>query len=530
MFLKSIQSLNIWLIFSFFISIIIILPIIVIFANAISVDSVTWQHIYNILFIEYTFNTLILVFGVSSLTFILGTVSAWIVSFYHLPFKKLLSFLLIMPIAIPPYAVAYCYADITDFDNIFINLIPSVRSIGGAIFILSLTLFPYVYLICRNSFLNNSKSILESAANLGCGRISLFLKFGLPISRPAIVASLALVIMETLADFGVVHYLGINSLSVGIYKSWFGLDDLNSSARIASILFTFSFLVIFIERFSRRKKIQRYMSYGKGRSNYLFQDKYILPFVFIIFVILISLLIPITWLIACVLSNDKIFSEELLFSTLNSFKLGILGAIIITISASIICFYKRASKNNSSFLFNLVKIGYASPGIVVAIGVLVPMLYVDKKLNNIFQIFDIDLGLFLSSSIFILIIAYLVRFLSVGLNPVEAAYEKISNKIDFVAENLKASRNKIFYRVHMPMIHTSITIAFLLVFIEIIKELPATLILRPFNFNTLSIYTFEFASSEQLILAAAPALLITCLAILPLLFIHFLHNKIEGGI
>ena len=493
----------------------------------------------NSSFFEYSFNSLILVLGVCLVTFILGTLSAWYISFYNLPFKKLFSFLLIMPIAIPPYAIAYCFADLTDyiakpisqedidFLSSLLSIFPSIRNTTGAIFILSLTLFPYVYLICKNSFLNNSRTILESAANLGANRVTLFFKFALPVSRPAIVAALVLVAMETLADFGVVHYLGIDSLSVGIYKAWFSLNDINSSARIASILFTCSFLIIFIERLFRNNKSKRFISYGKAGNINLFKKNYFLPLVFLTLLLFLSLIIPIFWLFLCVFSNDRIISEDLLNATFNTFKLGILGSLVIVTSALILCFYKRISRNNTSIIFSLVKVGYASPGIVVAIGVMVPIIFIDKKLNIFMEYLGYETGLFLSSSIFILIFAYLVRFIAVAINPIESSYSKISDKIDFVAENLKATKTKVFFQIHIPMIFISIIIAGLLIFVDIIKELPATLILRPLNLNTLSIYTFEFASSEQLSIAATPALLITSLAILPLILIYFLFNKIE---
>ena len=524
---NTIKNINVWFLFSFFLCLIVILPIIIIFLNSFNVNHETWLHIYKHLFFEYSLNTFFLVVGVALLTLLLGSLSAWIVGFYNFPLKKAFSFLLIMPIAIPPYAVAYCYADLTDY-SAFFSFFPSIRSRLGAIFILSLTLFPYVYLICKNAFTNNSMSILESAANLGADRITLFFKFALPISRPAIVASIALVVMETLADFGVVHYLGVDSLSVGIYKAWFGFDDLGSSSRIASLLFIFSFIIIIAERISRNNKYQRYISYGKSKNNYLYPKATILPMIFIILLLMISLVIPLIWLISSALSDEGIFSKNLLISSFNTLKLGILGSLIIVFSASIVCFYKRQSKNAFTVIYNLVKVGYASPGIVIAIGVMVPILYIDKKINNLFQHYDYEIGLILSSSVFILIVAYLVRFLSVAINPIESSYEKISDKIDFVADNMKASRKKLFMKIHIPMISEGIIVAFLLLFIEIIKELPATLILRPLNFNTLSIYTFEFASSEQLSLAATPALLITALATIPLIFIHVLSNKFEG--
>ena len=286
----STEKPSIWLVLSIFFVVIISIPLLAIFLSSIKVDYQIWKHINDYLIKSYVLNSVLLVTGVAILTTIIGVSSAWWITFYDIPFKNILSILLVLPIAIPPYAMAYCYADITDkggiinylfeflnVDNLFF-FIPSARSLPGAIFVLSLTLFPYVFLITKYAFNSNSMKTLESAANLGASRIKLFLKFAVPISRPAIVAGITLVIMESLADFGVVHYLGVNSLAVGIYKAWFGFDDLNSSARLASILLIFSLVVILTEKSFRKNKKENYVSYGKQNNiSLLFSTKLLLP-------------------------------------------------------------------------------------------------------------------------------------------------------------------------------------------------------------------------------------------------------------
>ncbi len=530
-----------WLLFSFFIAVLVTIPLAVIFINSFNVNLLIWDHIYKHLFGSYVLNSIFLVLGVSLVTMFMGVSAAWFTSFYSIPFKKIISILLVIPIAIPPYAVAYCYADLTDSGGLVHNffyyvgieqyfyLIPSVRSLFGSVFVLSLTLFPYVYLITKYSFNNNAIKIMESAANLGANRIKLLFKFALPISRPALVAGITLVVMESLADFGVVHFLGIDSLSVGIYKAWFGLDDISSSARLASVLLIFSLSAILIERFLRKNKKENYVSYGKNtNTNLIFKAKLFFPLFVLITILLLSLFVPIFWLVLNVLKNDLSNIVYIAPAILNSFKLAFFGGLSIVMIATLITFTKRIYKVRSlSFLLNFAKIGYASPGIVIAIGVIAPVLYLDKKANYFFGTIGIDTGLVLTNSIFILLFAYLIRFLSVAFNPVEAAIDKISNKIDYSAFNLGASNKVLFFKVHLPMIFVSCCVGFLLVFIDILKELPLTLILRPMNFNTLSIYTFEYASSEQLVLAALPALLITLIGIIPLIFIHYILNSTE---
>ena len=451
--------------------------------------------------------------------------------------------MLIFPIAIPPYAVAYCYADITDKGGVIFNileflnieqlqfLVPSVRSISGAIFVLSITLFPYVYLIAKFSFANNSRKIIEAAANLGINRRKLFFKCALPLCKPAIIAGLALVMMESMADFGVVHYLGIESLSVGIYKSWFGLGDFNSAARLATILFIFAFVVLSVENLFRKKNEGKFFSFDLSSEDIkIFPYKPTIPYFIILFFILITLFIPLLWLISnsisLILQDSKLllnFSK----ASLNSILLAFLGSTIITSFAAVICFTQRIYGGSSlNFFLNLSKIGYASPGIVIALGVIAPIIYFDKKIIQLLEMFNLgNFGLIISGSFFILIFAYLTRFLAVAFNPIEAAYQKVDRKIDFAAVNLGAKRNDLFFKIHIPMLMTSFLISFLLVFIDILKELPATLILRPFNFNTLSILTFEYASSEQLKMAAASSLLIMIFASLPLILIHLIFRK-----
>ena len=535
---KIYDNLNIWLISSIFLAFLISIPLLVIVFSSIKVNNQIWNHIYDYLIFFYLSNSLFLLLGVSLLTCLMGVLAAWFIVFYNIPFKKLISTLLILPIAIPPYAMAYCYADLTDkqgvINNIFFilfsnqasDILPSFRSLFGAIFVLSLTLFPYVFLIVKYSFQNNALKIIESAANLGATKLKLFFNFALPVARPALVAGIALVVMESLADFGVVHYLGVNSLSVGVYKAWFGFDDINSSARLALILLTFTLSIILIEKYFRRKKRENYATFGSYSDfNILFNSKTIFPIIFLTILIALSLIIPISWLISNLKLHNFENLNEIISAALNSIKLALFGALIIVTFATIIIFAKRISKLDFlSFILNFSKIGYAAPGIVIAIGIITPTIFLDKKINSIFNYFGKDVGLIMSGSIAILIFAYLVRFLSVAFNPIESGMEKISEKIDYSALNLGASKNDLFFKVHFPMIFTTCLIGFLLIFIDILKELPITLILRPYNFNTLSVLTFEYASSEQLVLASLPSLLITAIGLVPLIFIDKIIN------
>ena len=390
-------------------------------------------------------------------------------------------------------------------------------------------MFPYVYLIAKFSFANNSRKIIEAAANLGVDRVRLFFKCALPLGKPAIIAGLVLVIMEAMSDFGVVHYLGIDSLSVGIYKSWFGLGDFNSAARLATMLFVLAFIVLATENLLRKKNEGKVFSFDLSEQDIqVFSEKYIIPFIIILFFTSVTLLIPLSWLIyssASLIISDINLVGYFYKASFNSILLAFLGGALITIVAAVICFTQRLYSGSLNFLINFAKIGYASPGIVIAIGVITTIIYLDKKIIQLLQLMNINnVGLIISGSFCILIFAYLIRFLAVAFNPIEAAYQKVNKKIDLAAINLGAKSGILFFKIHVPMLYSSFIIAFLFVFIDILKELPATLILRPFNFNTLSILTFEYASTEQLKMAAIPSLLIMLFAILPLVFIHLIFK------
>ena len=322
--------------------------------SSIKVNYDIWLHIYNHLILSYFKNSFLLVIGVAILTFFFGVLSAWFIVFYNIPFKRLFSTLLILPIAIPPYAMAYCYADLTDqggpinnilfflFKNDLSFLVPSVRSLLGAMFVLSLTLFPYIFLIVKYSFQNSTLKTIESAANLGASKFKLFYKFALPISRPALVAGIILVIMESLADFGVVHYLGVDSLSVGIYKAWFGFDDLNSSARLALILLIFTLSIILIEKYFRKNKSENYANFGQHKdTNFLYNSRITAPLIFLLITIFLSFLIPIFWLISNVISHNFLDLKEIIYACYNSIKLALIGSFII-----VFCYFNNFFKTS----------------------------------------------------------------------------------------------------------------------------------------------------------------------------------------
>ncbi len=336
--------------------------------------------------------------------------------------------------------------------------------------------------------------------------------------------------MESIADFGTVYYLGVDTLSIGIYKTWFGFGDLNSAARMSLVLLALSGVLILLEKNNRRGKTNDYpniKTYNFFSMSFIKKKSLVLSLIFSFLTIFLSLIIPILWLIKNSLQAnfDEIY-YSIIPSLINTIYLGLLGSITVVTVALVFCFSSRFFSGILVVISNFAKLGYAAPGAVVAIGVMIPLTFLDKITNNatIF-LFDLKLGLIFSGTILALIFAYLVRFLSVAYNPIEAAYSKLSINFDSVAFSLGSNLNHTLKYIHIPIIKKSLFIAMLLVFIDIIKELPASLILRPLNFDTLAIVAFEFSSSEQLNNAAFPSLMIFSIGLIPLII---LYKKING--
>ena len=427
-----------------------------------------------------------------------------------------------MPIAIPPYAVAYCYADLTDY-SAFFSFFPSIRSRLGAIFILSLTLFPYVYLICKNAFTNNSMSILESAANLGADRITLFFKFALPISRPAIVASIALVVMETLADFGTVDFFSINTLTLAIFNVWLGMGNASGAAQISLVILIFVFTLLYFEKSARNRREYHIID----RNNILIQRnilkgyKSFIAFTICFIPLLIGFIIPsIILFYYSLLTFDISFDISFYKLIINSFSLSLIASLITVIAAIVIASGQRLYGNKFIIFTRISLLGYAFPGAVLALGIIIPLALIDNYIDKFFiSYFNISTGLILSGSIFALLFAYLIRFIAIGYGAIESGYTSINKNIDMASISLGAGKIFTIKKIHIPLLKSSILIASIIVFVDTMKELPATLILRPFNFDTLATNVYQLASDELLEQSSLSALTIVLVGIVPLIFL-----------
>ena len=472
-----------WKLLPFAVAIIFIAPIIIVFSSLFGTYSDTWNHLIEFVLVDYVSTSIFLVIGVSIGVLTIGVFTAYAVTNYNFFGKKFFEWALILPLAIPPYILAYTFTGLFD---------------------------------ARSAFLNQSSSIKESGRLLGLGQVGVFSKISLPLARPAFIAGLMLVIMETLSDFGAVDHFAVQTFTTGIFRTWYGLYDLNTAMQLSSLLLMIIFLFYFLERFSREG-----VNYTNDNSTFKTSKEINLKGVksgivsfFCFLPIFIGFILPIIELIIWALdARVTLFNEKFIMSSFNTITLGILTGVLCAFLAFIINFSIRYTKNNflgklSSFL----SIGYAIPGLILAVGITRFLVFADR---NIFS----DLDFVITGSLVGLVLAYIIKSYALANSSIESGYERISNSIDNSARLLGARGSILLGKVHFPLMKTSFLTAILLVTSEVVKELPATLILRPFNFDTLAVVTYTYAAEERMYQAAMPSLAIVLIGIVPLIFL-----------
>lgn len=536
MFFKQI-FFNPWVIFPFLIFLVFLSPLLVVVASLFGNYSDNWNHLLTYVLSSYVFNSLFLIFGVSIIASILGVGSAWIVSNYNFLGKSFFEWALILPLAVPPYILAYTFTGLFDSYGSANNLIrelfslnsnhiffPNIRNIYGAIIVFSFTLYPYIYLATRMALINQSRSILEVGKTLGLNKLGIVFKLALPMIRPAIIAGLMLVIMETISDFGAVEHFAIPTFTTGIFRTWYGLYDLQTAMQLSSLLLIFITFFIFIERLSRKN-----ISYTSGSPIYgeiikvkLKGYKNILAFLICLMPLLVGFVLPIlelsNWAI-----NYKLdfFNEDFLKNSANTIYLAVIAAIFCTFLTLLMNFSIRVQKNNFLFFMSSsLTLGYAIPGLILAIGIM----QIFNFLDNYF--FSTLFNFVLTGSILGLVIAYIIKAYALSNSVIEPAYLRVSPYMDDIAKTLNASNLKLLKNIHLPLLKTSFLTSIVLVISEVIKELPATLILRPFNFDTLAVSTYIYASEERMYEAAAPSIAIVLVGLIP---IYFLSKTIRSS-
>ncbi len=512
---------NIWFFSSLFIASIVAFPIITVFLSFFNDTSDYYLLLKDTFLFEYIYNSLFILFFVVLVTFLLGVLSAYFVSFYEFPFSNFFSWSLILAFAVPGYI--YAFSIIAFFENYgtafsiltyffgesnYNLIIPKIDGIFGAILAISFSLFPYVYVLTRASFHYQSNNYIEVGKNLGLSSNETLFKIILPSARPAIFAGLALVSMECLSDFGTVSFFSVNTLTTGIYNSWLSFDDLNTANQISFILLIFILFLLSIEIYSRKEA--RYHQPGRGFKPItkikLSGKKAFLPFIVCTLILFVSFVFPVSQMIYWTIKFPKYFNDiNIVNININTLLLVLLASISIVIISLFINYGSRISKSKIlTYLTNFSISGYAIPGVILAVAFI-------TFFSNVSDFFSENLGLGSSKGIFIgsilgLILAYFIRFFSLSFNGVKSSYEKINNSIDESAYLLGYSKIKTFLKIHIPYLKTNIILIMLLISLEVIKELPITLILRPFNFETFATQAYIYASQDLLEAAALPSL------------------------
>lgn len=509
------------------------LPLLVIIGHLFAAPAGVWQHLFNTLLPTYVSNSLWLMLGVGTGVLLLGVSTAWLTSIYQFPGQRLLSWALLLPLAFPGYIIAYTYTGLLDAYGPVQTLIRDltgwrygeywffeIRSLGGAMLMLALVLYPYVYLLARAAFLQQSASIIDASRTLGYNRWQSWWKVGIPLARPAIIAGLTLALMETLADFGTVQYFGVSTFTTGIYRSFYGFGETAAAAQLSAVLLGFVITLILLERYSRRH-IRYHDQHSrltqsiqlKGFTGWCMTLICSLP-------VLLGFLIPAGMLLYWSLTA-AVIDEGFAELAWNSCYLAFLAAVIAVGLALLLAYAKRL---HTGFAVNhsvtLAGMGYALPGTIIAIGVLIPLTWMDHRLIDWLQAgFGWNPGLILSGSLVTLLFAYSVRFLAVSLGAVDSGLQKIKPNIDQAARLSGYRPLQVMRLIHLPLLKGSLLTALLIVFVDVLKELPATLMLRPFNFNTLAVRAYELASDERLIDAAPASLLIVAVGLVPVILL-----------
>lgn len=520
-------------------ALLVMLPVLAVFWLALFPSENIWPHLVDTILPVYIKTTLLLLAGVGSLSVMIGVGTAWLVTMCNFPGRRLFEWALLLPFAMPAYLIAYLYTDLLEYAGPVQGFLrelfgwqtardywfPQIRSLGGAISMLTLVLYPYVYLLSRASFLEQSMSIRDASRIFGCSPLQSFYRVSLPIARPAIAVGLSLVSMETLNDFGTVDYFAVKSLSAGIYDAWLNMGNLGAAAQIATLMMVFVILLISLERIARSRQKQ-FTASDRFRSidryslsplrSWLATLACALP-------VLLGFLVPFLVLGSYALPRLDQFTEaDFLAHAGHSFTLSALAALLTVAVAVILAYSKRLYPTFKSLAMasRMSSLGYALPGAVLAIGVIIPLATFDNSIDAFMrEHFGFGTGLLLSGTPFAIVFAYCVRFLAVSSGSVEASLGKVTPSMDMASRSLGLNPLQTLRRVHLPLIRGGLLTALLVVFVDAMKELPATLILRPFNYDTLATYVYQYASDEMLETSALAALLIVLVGIVPVILL-----------
>lgn len=532
---------NSWAVLSLLFFIVLALPVFSMGVHFFSEPNENWYHIKEYLLNNYINNTLVLIFFTGLFSVLIGLSLAWFISVYDFPLRRFFKWALILPLAIPPYIGAYTYNGMLNYTGIIQTTLRNsfgievnqkyfdIMTMQGAIFIFTIFLYPYVYIITRAFLENQSSALIENARLLGSGSFEIFFRIILPLSRTAIVGGVSLVILEVLNDYGVVKFFGIQTFSTAIFQAWFGMADIDSAIKLAGILMSIVLLLLVLEKVLR------------GRKNYSYSTSKVKPikparlskwkgwlmFSYVMLVFSVGFLIPFLQLVEWLfMTYDLIISEQFLWLIWNSVFVAFIAAAFITIIAVIIANFSRMHEGIvPKLLSKTTLIGYSIPGAVIALGVLTLFLELDKVQKYFYGLMNQQPSVILSLSIAMLIFAYIIRFLAIGYNSVEAGFDKVGRSFTEASRMLGMNMTQSFFKVDFKMVKGAVFGGFILVFVEVLKELPLTLILQPFNFYTLATKAFQYAGDEMVHEAALASILIILISGVSIYVFHSILEK-----
>jgi iron(III) transport system permease protein len=525
-----------WTLLALALAMAVALPVLVVFSAVFLPNGDVWRHLASTVLTGYVVNTLTLAAGVAIGVALIGVGCAWLVTMCRFPGQRVFEWALLLPFAIPTYIIGYTYTDLLQFSGPVQMALretmdwtredywfPQIRSLGGAIVVMTLVLYPYVYMLSRAAFLSQSTCLLDVSRTLGRGPWRHFAEVALPMARPAIVGGVALALMETMADFGTVQYFGINTFTTGIYRTWFALGEPLAAAQLAAILMIFVFTMLWIERSSRANARYDHTTAMRPLTCYELSGKRgMLAFAACFVPIAFGFLLPILALMHMTWEQgDVLMAGKFLSLAWNSFTLAALAALLTVTLAVLVSYGVRLRPGLPMKLASSIAgLGYAIPGTVIAVGVLIPFARLDNAINGWLEAsLGISTGLILSGTIIGLLFAYLVRFLAVAMNGVDSGFGKINRHLDDAARSLGHRPGGTLIKVHLPLLRGALLTAGVIVFVDVLKELPATLIMRPFNFETLAVRVYTFASDERLAEASTAALAIVAVGLMPVIIL-----------
>lgn len=527
-----------WRIICYLLALLLILPVLVMLSAGINASSGLFIHLWQTVLPDYIANTLLLGVFVVLLSVTFGVISAALIVHTNVFGKNLLRWLLILPLAMPAYLVAYLYTDLFDYagpvqrtlrawfnwqspaDYWFFDM----RTLTGASIIIALVLFPYVYLLTRTAFEQQDQNLLRASRLLGLSAKQSFYKVALPLARPAIAVAASLVLMETLADFATVQYFAVNTLTTAIYDTWLGYSDLAAANALASVLMLFILLAVIGEQRARAGQLHQSNRINKNHQLIILpKPMQLLASSFCWLLAIAGFILPFTLLLDMAWQYSS--SEQLLTLLpigVNSIEVACWAATLTTLFALLLSLFKRLSTDKLAILPSQISsFGYAIPGTVLAMAMLATFAPADYALNDLAKWLGFTPpGLVLSGSIFAVVFAYLVRFAAIANGTIASGMEQISPSLDYAPASLGAGLKKTLSKIHLPLLKSSILLAWLLVFVEAMKELPAVLLLRPFNFETLSTHIYQLISDERLEQGALGAILIVLLGLLPVIWLN----------